>query len=280
MFLHHDRFTCALTDLAKKGLYGPDGKEHQTELPGISELVLEQPHRRAIDALQEARIVAAVGRIAQVQRKERIFGSWAVEGGAVDSGDGWQDWLGEHVATKERVRIRFQVPPPGAPAQARQALLQLAAHELRTLGRLHHDGLVPIRDVVDCELGVGLAYPYDESWQRLDLWLAAQPQGVPLSTQLSIVRQVGETLQYAHANRVVHRTLSPRAVWVRPVPGTAGDVKVRVGDWRASGSVDPTATVNTDGVTRLAAVAGAVPRPQGPPPPPGLSLDRPAYPRG
>ncbi|KRE61575.1 BREX system serine/threonine kinase PglW [Nostocoides sp. Soil756] len=271
VFLHHDRFTCALTDLAKKGLYGPDGKEHQTGLPGISELVLEQPHRRAIDALQEARLVAAVGRIAQVQRKERIFGSWAVEGGAVDSGDGWQDWLGEHVATKERVRIRFQVPPPGAPAQARQALLQLAAHELRTLGRLHHDGLVPIRDVVDCELGVGLAYPYDESWQRLDLWLAAQTQGVPLSTQLSIVRQVGETLQYAHANRVVHRTLSPRAVWVRPVPGTAGDVKVRVGDWRASGSVDPTATVNSDGVTRLAAVAGAVPRPQGPPPPPGLT---------
>ena len=99
--------------------------------------------------------------------------------------------------------------PTGAPAQARQALLQLAAHELRTLGRLHHDGLVPIRDVVDCELGVGLAYPYDESWQRLDLWLAAQTQGVPLSTQLSIVRQVGETLQYAHANRVVHRTLPP-----------------------------------------------------------------------
>ena len=276
VFLHHERFTCTLSDLAKQGLYGPDEAQDKTNLPGISELVLEEPQRHAIDALQEARVAAAVSRISQVQRRERVFGSWALSGGAVDSGDTWQDWLGEHVATKEKVRIRFQVPPPGSPTNARDALLSLAAHELRTLGRLHHDGLVPVRDVVDCELGVGLAVPSDDTWQRLDLWLAGQAHGIPLSTQLAILRQVGETLQYAHANRVVHRSLSPRAIWVRPVPGSTDDLKVRVGDWRVAGAVDPTATVTTDGVTRLAAAGGAIPRPQGPPPPPGLAPSAPS----
>ncbi len=270
VFLHHPTFRCELPEIARAGLYGVDGAQDRTGLPGISELVLEEPRRRPVDALQEARLVAAVQRISQVQRRERVVGSWKLEGGATDAGDGWQDWTGTHVATKERVRIRFRVPPPGAPAAARAALLEVATHELRILSRLHHDGLVPVRDVVDCELGVGLVHPDDDSWQRLDLWLAGRGGGVPLATQLSIVRQVGEALQYAHANKVVHRTLSPKAVWVRPVAGTTHDVKVRVGDWRVAGAVDPQAASTIQGVTRMAAMAGAVPRPVGPPPPPGL----------
>jgi serine/threonine protein kinase len=82
-----------------------------------------------------------------------------------------------------------------------------------------------------------------------------------------MVRQIGEALQYAHNNRVVHRGLSPLAVWVRPVAGTAHDVKVRVGDWQGAGSVnDPAGTRAThpaptrrtaDVPTVLAQLAGA-----------------------
>ncbi|NHA66848.1 BREX system serine/threonine kinase PglW [Phycicoccus flavus] len=271
VFLHHPRFHCAVTDLGKNGLYGPDDIEAQTGLPGISHLVLEEPHHDAVNARQERILSALITRISHVQRRERTFGAWELAGAAADSGDGWQDWDGTHTTTQERVRIRFQTPPPGSAPDTRKAMLSMAVNELKTLGRLHHDGLVPVRDVVDCELGIGLAYPYDESWERLDLWLSAQPQGVPLATHLSILRQVGETLQYAHSNRVVHRSLSPRAVWVRPVSGTSGEVKVRIGDWRVAGAVDPTATTTSNGVTRLAALGGAVPTPQGPPPPAGLA---------
>ena len=87
------------------------------------------------------------------------------------------------------------------------------------MSRLQHDGLLRPRDLVESDLGVGLVYDYDQSWQRLDLWLAGRPNGVPLTTQLSIVRQIGEALQYAHDNRVVHRGLSPLAVWVRDGAG-------------------------------------------------------------
>ena len=147
--------------------------------------------------------------------------------------------------------------PPTASQQEKASARRIAEHEFRIMSRLQHDGLLRPRDLVESELGVGLVYPYDPQWQRLDLWLAGQANGVPLATQLSMIRQLGEALQYAHNNRVVHRGLSPLAVWVRPVPGTAHDVKVRVGDWQGAGNV-PGAPAHTapGGVTTL---VGAVP---------------------
>jgi hypothetical protein len=83
-------------------------------------------------------------------------------------------------------------------------------------------------------LGVGLVFPYEDDWQRLDLWLAGRPDGIPISTQQAIVRQVGETLQYAHGNRVVHRGVRPGAVRVRERHGA---IAVQVRDWQSSGRV-------------------------------------------
>ena len=165
----------------------------------------------------------------------RRAGAWILEEGALAEGDGWQEWGASHsVAHEERATIRFQVTPPGAPQDELQRVHRLAEHEFRTMSRLQHDGLLRPRDLVESDLGVGLVYDADPSWQRLDLWLADRPDGVPLATQLAIVRQLGEALHYAHGNKVVHRALSPHAVRVQDVLGTNGEVKVRVGDWRGA----------------------------------------------
>jgi serine/threonine protein kinase len=263
VFLHHPDFRCALRESSAIGLYGLDGNEARSNLPGISELVLEPEQRRAIGGNQEAILVKLLERIGLVQRREREAGSWVIEDQAIDSGEGWQDWLASHkVAQSDRARIRFRVLPPTASQQEKAAARQIAEHEFRIMSRLQHDGLLRPRDLVESELGVGLVYPYDQQWQRLDLWLAGQPNGVALPTQLSIIRQVGEALQYAHNNRVVHRGLSPLAVWVRSVPGTAHDVKVRVGDWQGAGTVHGATGTQTasKGVTTL---VGAVPADDG-----------------
>jgi len=42
------------------------------------------------------------------------------------------------------------------------------------MSRLGSDRLLRPLDVVDNELGVGLVYPLDDRFQRLDLWLADQ----------------------------------------------------------------------------------------------------------
>jgi Protein kinase domain len=196
--------------------------------------VLESAGRRAIGPNQDHILVKLLERIGLVQRREREAGSWVIEDQAIDSDQGWQDWLAYHrVVQQDRARIRFRVLPPTAGQQERGSARRIAEHEFRIVSRLQHDGLLRPRDLVESELGIGLVYPYDQQWQRLDLWLAGQEQGVPLPTQLSMIRQIGEAMQYAHNNRVVHRGLIPQAIWVRPVPGTQSDVKVRVGDWQA-----------------------------------------------
>lgn len=248
VFLHHPDLRCALSDSSKIGLYGLDDKTETSNLPGISERVLEASHRKAIGSNQELILVQLLARIGLVQRRERRAGAWILEEGALAEGDGWQEWSASHsVAHEERATIRFQVTPPGAPQDELQRVHRLAAHEFRTMSRLQHDGLLRPRDLVESDLGVGLVYDADPSWQRLDLWLADRPDGVPLATQLAIVRQLGEALHYAHGNKVVHRALSPHAVWVQDVPGTNGEVKVRVGDWQGAGTLDSTRTTQRGG---------------------------------
>ena len=169
-------------------------------------------------------------------RRQREAGSWVIDEEPLGEGEGWQDWPAFHrVATTDRGRIRFLVTPPGATATERARIRQVAEHEYRIMSRLANDRLLRPRDMVDSELGVGLVYPLDERFQRLDLWLADHAGSVSAETQLLLLRQVAEAVAYAHGNRVVHRGLTPHAVWVhRPADG---DLRVLVGDWRSAGTV-------------------------------------------
>lgn len=254
VFLHHPSLRCELSPSSAQGLYGIDGMQATSQLPGISDLLLEPPQRKAIGPNQETILVELMKKIGLVQRRERTAGSWTITDQALADGEGWQDWLAHHnVAQQQRARIRFQVVPAGAAASEEQRVRRIAEHEYGVMSRLQHDGILRPKDLVQSELGVGLVYDYDEAWQPLDLWLADQGDRVSIATQLSIVRQVGEIVQYAHANKVVHRALSPRSVWVRSVPATQGEVKVRVGGWESVGIIDGATLTHTApaGVTVL-----------------------------
>ncbi len=249
IFLHHPSFRSELSEASAIGLWGIDGSRPRSNLPGISDLLLEpgRPDQR----IHEAVLVELMKRIGLVQRRDREAGSWVIHDEPVAEGDGWQEWDASHkVSQEERGRIRFQIAAPGSGEAEQRRVRRIAEHEFRVMSRLTHDGLLRPRDIVESDLGVGLVYPYDEAWQRLDLWLADQPTGVSLDIELSIVRQVGEALQYAHGNRVVHRALSPQAVWVRERHGT---IRVQVRDWQDSGQVrdEQTRTSALVGVTGL-----------------------------
>ena len=117
------------------------------------------------------------------------------------------------------------------------------------MSRLANERLLRPRDMVDNDLGVGLVYPFDERFQRLDLWLADQAGQVTVENQLSLLRQVAEAVGYAHRNRVVHRGLTPHAVLVRPLPDEA--LRVLVGDWLSAGSAtgSPLTGVSSTGLS-------------------------------
>lgn len=252
VFLHHPGLVSKLHGTAALNLYGLDERGQESNLPGISDLILEEPRAdRVIGHNQEMILAELMARIGLVQRRERTAGSWIIEEGALGEGEGWQDWRAYHqVVKQDTARIRFQVTDPGAGSDEKARARKIAEHEYRVMNRLSHDGLLKPRDMVESDLGVGLVYPFDESMQRLDLWMAEQSNGVSLTDQLSIIRQVADVIDYAHRNAVVHRGLSPRVVWVAR---TKDPLRVQVSDWQTAGAAAETATglAGDDGVTRL-----------------------------
>jgi hypothetical protein len=174
VFLHHPGIRCLLPPASRIDLFSLDGSESSTGLPGISQRLLEPATpTQSVGANRDDIIAALMERIGVVQRRQREAGTWVIDEDPLGEGEGWQDWPAFHrVATTDRGRIRFLVTPPGATATARAKIRQVAEHEYRIMSRLANDRLLRPRDMVDSELGVGLVYPLDDRFQRLDLWLA------------------------------------------------------------------------------------------------------------
>jgi serine/threonine protein kinase len=276
VFLHHPRLRSHLPVASQIDVFGLDGHEDQSGLPGISTRLLEaSTATQSVGPNKEDILAVLMKRIGLVQRRQREVGSWVVDDEPIGDGDGWQDWSASHrLVGSDRARIRVRVVPPGAPAAEAGRVRTIVEHEYKVMRRLTHDGVLRPRDFVDDELGVGLVYPHDEAYQRLDLYQADHPQGLPLADQLSMLRQVAEALSYAHGHRVVHRGLTPAAIWVKALAG--GGVHVLVGDWQSVGSAtgEQLTGLSSDGVTALAAAEATVDRLGLRPTPTGVDVDR------
>ncbi|NNG21070.1 BREX system serine/threonine kinase PglW [Naumannella sp. ID2617S] len=249
VFIHHPGIRSTLDKSAAQGIFGLDGHEVQTGLAPISARLLELPREgREIRRAQEDILQVLMNRIGLVPRREAHVGSWnLVE--AIAEGDNWQDWRASHQFVPEQAaRIRFHPMAEGDPASQAEERRRLAGNEYRVMSALQHDGLIrPNELVTDSELGPGLVYPYDESAQRLDLWLAGKGEILGLEGRLRVIRQAAEALHYAHRNKVVHRGLNPQALWVLEEPD---GLKVRVAEWQSAGLAAASATA-ASGITSL-----------------------------
>lgn len=250
VFLHHAQFQCQLPEESRRDLYGLDGAQELSGLPGISELVFAPPHREPITEIRELLLVDLLKRIGLVARREREIGSWRIEENPIAAGPDWQDWAAQHIHTGERARVRFPIVDPSASDAVRAEQARVVRHEFAMLQRLSHDGIVRPRDYVSGEMGDGIAYVDEDGSERLDLWWEGNRARVSLATQLSIIRQIAEALHYAHGNRVVHRALNPSAVWVRD-RADGGAPTVKVGGWQAAGGTTPGAGTSLAGITSL-----------------------------
>ena len=251
VFLHHPRVQCRLPRGSRQDLFGLDNAKG-TGIPGISRRLLEgSSGGNDIGADQEERIVALMNQLGAVERRPRAVGSWLIDGGPLGEGDGWQDSAGPEAGRQDRAGPDpLPYHPSGRHGRGRGDSVRLAEHEYQIMRRLRNDRLLCPCDIVDHELGVGLVYPLDERFQRLDLWLTDQAGSISVADRLALVRAIAETVGYAHENRVAHRGLTPYAVLVRPLP--EGKWRILVGDWQSAGLSGPAMTaVPIPGVTKL-----------------------------
>ncbi|MGI8870884.1 MAG: BREX system serine/threonine kinase PglW, partial [Mycobacteriales bacterium] len=248
VFLHAPNGRCNLPPDQRTDLFGLDGATH-SGLPSIAARLLERPDaNRAAPRLIENNDLAAklFARIGFAQRREHEVGTWRIIGPPDDEGADWQDWPAEHVKVRsEQVRIRFFVHPEHSPKSDDDARARLVEREYELTHRLRHDGLIVPRDLVVDDLGTGLVFDREPDAARLDLWLADRGRSLTLSERLGLIRQLAEALDYAHRNNVVHRGLTPEAIWI------SGDPPVlRIADWQLAGRAGEVVTSHpTDGST-------------------------------
>ena len=173
--------------------------------------------------------------------------------------DTYQDWQAEHVSvpsSKRRVRI---YPLQHASSESvRAERRRMAEREYELLDGITHEGILRVEQLTAAEQGPALVFEHDPDAERLDHFLDRQrSDGLDLETRLDLLRQLAETLKYAHERRLFHRSLSPQKVLV--LERDSPRPKLKIFDWRtgthdaiprsgASGG-QPSATLTTLGLS-------------------------------
>lgn len=128
-----------------------------------------------------------------------------------------------------------------------ELVVQKFHQEIESLTRLDDPGVVGVFDAGKLEDGSPfLVMQYvDGASLRTEI----KQGGMDLMRAADIMRQIGRTLQVAHAEGIIHRDLKPENIMLRPT--TSGDVQVKVIDFgiaKVKNSVVAPNTVTGDGI--------------------------------
>ncbi len=227
---------CRLEGLARTGVYLSENHAGVGEptivdvLSGAAGFDPLRPPRR-IDRLLArafARAMEQAG-IRPSQRQRRVS-DYVLRALLLET-DTWQDWEAEHVsvpASRRRVRIYPLARASSAAGRAEQRAA--AEREYRLLDGINHDGILRAELLTGAEQGPAIVFEHDPAAERLDHFLDRRGADLTPETRLDMVRQLAETLQYAHERRLYHRALSPRRVLV--MDPAAARPRLKIFDWQ------------------------------------------------
>jgi serine/threonine protein kinase len=188
--------------------------------------------RATAAALEQAGIRAA--------KRARRIGDYEL-GELLGEGQGWQDFAAKHVSTGVARRVRIYPYARAASPESRDRLARTAQREFKVLEGVEHPGILRALDFRESEVGPALVFEHDPSAMRLDRFLASRLDGLSLDQRLALLRQLAETIAYAHRKRLHHRGLAPQNVLVRDVEGERP--RLLVMNWlvasRGEGSANP-----------------------------------------
>ncbi|HJW55340.1 MAG TPA: BREX system serine/threonine kinase PglW [Burkholderiaceae bacterium] len=236
IFLSATSLNCKLTGTARSGTYlrGQPGGESDPGIIGALQNGTDGLHdaqRSRIDP-QHVRVLARAMAEAGIRpsNKHRKIGDYQL-GTLLSEGASYQDWEGTHTAMSAvRRRVRIYTVAAAATADARKSLVRQAQREFQILEGIDHSGIVKVKDYQDTELGPALIFDHDPAAIRLDFLLREMGQLLTVDQRLQIVRDLAETLKYAHQKRLYHRALCPQSILVQDVAGATP--RPRIMNWQ------------------------------------------------
>jgi serine/threonine protein kinase len=260
VFLSAPDLRCEFDQFQRGRVYGRDGAEKQTTLPGIWSGFLNQPPRSDKDRVtpsfsrQLPKLMHKIG--LQRLRKNGKVGPYELGPRAFDAGPTWEDYLAENTALPgdEPRRIRIYLSELKATKQEQDSTRRAARREYLALQGIVHDGIIRAEQYSDeHQAGPAIVFQHGKQWQRLDHFLAAHDKDLPVDTRVEMIRQLAEALDHAHRRHLYHRALAARCVYVE-LDGRYP--RLRICDWQVAARPGPsttgTSTAISPGVASLA----------------------------
>ena len=245
IFLSSSSLACQLEGLAKTATF-QHGRPGTIDDPGIVGALANGITNRSttmVDAAQ-ARVIARGLAEAGIRpsNKHRQVGDYRLTK-LLSDGEGYQDWQAIHVSidtVHRRVRI-YTVATASSP-EIRATRVRQARREFEILEGIDHPGILKVKDYKETELGPALIFDHDPKAVRLDHLLQERGKTLTISQRLQLVRDIAETLKYAHSKRLYHRALGPQSILVHGLD--SGSMHLRLMNWQtASRNVgDPTSS--------------------------------------
>jgi serine/threonine protein kinase len=241
IFLSAPGLRCDLMGAARQGvcLRGDHGQmgipDAMTVLRGIAEPATRadgSPVQR-IDHRQAQAIARALEQagIRPSQRARRV-GDYRLERLLMET-DAYQDWEAIHVSfptVKRRLRLYPLARQSTELSRAQQR--QAAEREYLVLQGIEQAGILKAEAFIEHERGPALIFEHDPAAERLDWFLRDRAEMLDIDGRLALVRQIAETLHYAHERRLCHCALSPQTILVTTPAG--GTPRPKIFDWQTA----------------------------------------------
>jgi serine/threonine protein kinase len=247
IFLSSSSLSCQLEGLARTATF-QHGRPGTVDDPGIVGALANGITNRATTSVDAAQARAIARGLAEAgirpSNKHRQVGDYRLTK-LLAEGEGFQDWEASHVSidtVHRRVRI-YTVATASSP-EIRATRVRQARREFEILEGIDHPGILKVKDYKETELGPALIFDHDPKAVRLDHLLRERGKTLTVTQRLQLVRDIAETLKYAHSKRLYHRALGPQSILVNDLDGAV--MHVRLMNWQtASRNVGDLASPNT-----------------------------------
>lgn len=235
IFLSSSSLSCRLEGIAKSATFqhGRPGSVDDNGIVGALANGIANRGANTVDA-QQARAIARGLNEAGIRpsNKHRQVGDYKL-GKLLAEGEGFQDWEAQHVSIETvHRRVRIYTVATASNPEARATRVRQARREFEVLEGIDHPGILKVKDYKETELGPALVFDHDPKAVRLDHLLRDHGTRLTVTQRLQFVREIAETLKYAHSKRLYHRALGPQSILVQNVE--SGSYQLRLMNWQTA----------------------------------------------